>query len=109
MIDAFLLDLVSIERATTSASSTGEVQQSSEPWPIAKSGVRASVQPRSGSFRQSEYGRAKAANYRGMFRPAEDVRVADRIKMADGTRYEVTFVAKYPEHIEADLALVVAL
>jgi len=106
VIDALLFDVVTIQRMTTSQSLSGEI---SATWPVLASGVRASIQNRSGSFRQHEYGKAKEANYRGFFKPGQDILVGDRVLMADGvTTYEVTFMSPNPGYIEVDLAFLVA-
>jgi len=105
---SLLRDRVTIERATTSKSASGEVSQTS--WPAVASNIPASVQPRSGSFRQREAGREQQSNYLAFFNAGVDVRVGDRVLViTTGIRYLVTFVANQysGHHLEVDLSQLV--
>lgn len=100
-----LRDRVDVYRPTPgAASSTGTIKNS---YAVLTSAVPASIQPRSGSFRQREFGNDRAADYRGFFWRTADVKEGDRIVHGLET-YEVTFVAKQfgGHHFEVDLARV---
>lgn len=95
---------VTIERGTETVSTSGEVSKS---YATHLSGVRASIQPRSGSFRQREFGRDLATTHRGFFE-AIDIQEGDRV-IHGGVTYLVTFVAnQFGHHLEADLVRVQA-
>lgn len=103
-MNGLLRDRVTIKRAVEATSASREVTNT---WPDLAVNVRASVQPRSGYFRQREQGKETSSEYRAFFAKGTDVRAGDRV-VAGGVTYLVTFVADYfAHHIEADLSRVV--
>lgn len=65
-----------------------------------------SLQARSGSYRQREYGMEREAQFAGYSPGTPDIRPGDRI-LHGTTRYDVMFVAtRHGHHIECDLVLV---
>jgi hypothetical protein len=105
-----LRDRVTVKRSNPSESSSGEVTLGAWPdgWATVVSNLPAGVQPLSGSYRQKEYGRAKASTHRGYFLFNSDVQVGDRV-IRDADVFEVTFIApRCRHHIEVDLASVLA-
>lgn len=96
-------DRVTIQRPTAGYSSTREPTLT---WNDVATGVPGSIQPRSGSYRQREFGRPDGANFAGFVGPGVDVKVGDRVVRAAET-YLVQFAAVQPDHIELDLQRVV--
>jgi hypothetical protein len=92
---------VAIERADPVTSASGETLQPSS-WPVVASNVEAFIQPRSGSYRQMDFGTAHPSTHRGFFEIV-DLQTGDRV-VHNGVRYLVTFVAnQFGHHLEADL------
>ena len=97
-------DTVSIERPTVAYSDTREA---TENLAAVATGIRGSVQPRSGSYRQREYGRPHEGAFVGYVPAGTDVREGDHL-IRGSDRWRVTFVAPYPAHLELDLARIPA-
>lgn len=98
-----LTDRVSILRANVTTNSIGERTES---WAPVASSVPASIQPRSGNYRQREYGREVESTHVAFLGAGADLVAGDRLELS-GTRYLVTFVAVHRNHhIEADLSQV---
>lgn len=103
-MNGLLRDRVTIKRAVEATSASREVTNT---WPDLAVNVRASVQARSGSYRQAEQGQEAKSEYRAFFAKGTDVRAGDRV-VAGGVSYLVTFVADmFTHHLEADLSRVV--
>lgn len=86
-------------------SGAGEIVSS---WETVAMDIPCLVQPRSGSYRQAEYGRPQHVTHRMFFGYTTDVRVGDRVVLGE-TRYLVTFIAdQMGRHLEADASIVTA-
>lgn len=106
-MDEFLTDRCSIERGTEAVSSSGEVTKT---YASHATNIPCSIQPRTTSYRQVEFGRDDAATHFAFFRSNQDVKVGDHV-IFGGVRYLVTFVGSYTnlaQHKEADLRRVQA-
>jgi hypothetical protein len=81
-------------------------------WAIVDSNVPCRIEPRSGDYRQKEYGQQQQVTHLGFFGSLTDVHVGDHVILGD-TRFLVTFIAERAgmgrvSHFEADLSLVIA-
>ena len=98
-------DRVSVERAPNPAGSASGA--ATRVFATHLTNVPFAIQPRTGSYRQREFGMEKESNFIGFSPGVPDIRAGDRI-VHGTTRYDVTFVANHAgHHIECDLALVV--
>jgi hypothetical protein len=110
MMQNLLRDRVNIERmATPTPSASGDVTApAAAAWTTIAGNIAAAIQPRSGNYRQREFGQGSNSNWRGFFQITQDIRVGDRVLFGT-TRYQVTFLAPQAgHHIECDLAEILA-
>jgi len=102
MLELFT-DRVTIARASTAKSPTGEVTQRFAP---AHVGVPSLVQSRSGSQRPGEHGEVVTVTAKAYFLPGVDVHPGDHL-IRGTEKYLVLFVGdKQGHHLEADLTSV---
>jgi hypothetical protein len=84
--------------------SSGDVLPAYE---VVASDVPCRVEPRSGDYRQQEYGTTQAVTHRIFLGSKANVQVGDRVVLGD-TRFLVTFIAdQFGHHFEADASLVI--
>lgn len=96
-----LRDRVTILRPVIAKSDAGEETKTFE---AVSSNVPFLVQPRSGSYRQKEFGREREAEFLGVAPRGTEIEEGWRVTRGSET-YDVTFVADlYAHHLELDLA-----
>jgi hypothetical protein len=109
-MNGLLRNVCSIERLDTeTVSATGEPTTA---WAIVDSNIACRIEPRSGDYRQKEYGRRQQVTHTGFFGSLAEIQVGDHVILGD-TRFLVTFIAERAgmgrvSHFEADLSLVIA-
>lgn len=103
-VDEFLTETVTIQRAPQPTSSdSGSAQRV---YATHLSNVPASIQARTGTYRQQEFGLARDAMFVGYFKVI-DLKVGDRVVHGSET-YEAMFVAnRHGNHLEVDLQKVI--
>ena len=107
MIGEFLTERVTIQRAP--AATVAADGSADRAFASTATNVPASIQARSGTYRQGEIGLTSESAFAGYFSATTDIRRGDRV--VHGTSiYDVTFVTtRHANHTEADLALVAVL